>query len=166
MSIKLKLSLSRISFFLMFLLSLYCFQGASLDKPGPTLKTQKVLSAIYLEIVDFGGYEGQAFIKREFWMNLDGKDANKEEHIVAMRHNDGNILKFTLQVTYFTPDKGHRFIRYAQETKVILCCITDEALHICQSDYSDNELRKVLPDILKGIQNKKKLLKLVIRKKN
>ncbi len=121
----------------------------------------KLLKEIYDEVLEFGINEDPDIIKREFWMDLDGLESNKEEHVVVMRHNDGLNFRMTVQVTYFSEDKGKRFVRFAKDTKLVQCCIKDHELEINRSDYSDEEMEKLFTDILIGMHNKKELLKLI-----
>ena len=124
----------------------------------------KLLKEIHDEVVDFGTNEDPNLIKREFWMDLDGQESNKEEHVVVMRHNDGLNLRMTVLVTYFSEDKGKRFVRYAKDTKLVQCCVKENELEINKSDYSDIEMEELFTDILKGIRNKKEILKLIKQK--
>ena len=124
-------------------------------------KHHKLLKDIHDEVLHFGINEDPNLIKREFWMDLDGQENNKEEHVVVMRHNDGMNWKMTVQITYLTEDKGKRFVRYAKDTKLILCCVKENDLEINKSDYTDREMEKLLQDILAGIRHKKELLKLI-----
>jgi hypothetical protein len=121
----------------------------------------KLLRAIHDEIMEFGINEDPNLIKREFWMDLDGREDNKEEHVVVMRHNDGINLKMTVQVTYYSEDKGKRFIRFAKDTKLVQCCVKENDLEISNSDYDEKEMEKLFQDILIGIRNKKEILKLI-----
>lgn len=121
----------------------------------------KLLKDIHDEVLKFGKNEDPDLIKREFWMDLDGKEGNKEEHVVVMRHNDGLNLRMTVQVTYFSEDKGKRFVRFAKDTKLIQCCVKEHDLEISKSDYSDKEMEELFANILIGIRNKKELLKLI-----
>ena len=121
----------------------------------------KLLKDIHDEVLQFGLNEDPNLIKREFWMDLDGRDDNKEEHVVVMRHNDGLNLKMTVQVTYFSEDKGKRFVRFAKDTKLVQCCVKENDLEIERSDYTDKEMEKLFHDILIGIRDKKELLKLI-----
>ncbi len=125
---------------------------------------QKALKEIHDEVIQMGSYSGDDFIKREFWFELDGVEENKEEHVVVLQHNDGLNQRMTVQVTYFTKDKSQRFIRYAEDTKSVFCCVKGPVLEIDRSDYSDREMETVLPGILKGIRVEKELLKLIEKK--
>ena len=126
-----------------------------------TPQHHKLLKDIHDEVLQFGVNEDPDLIKREFWMDLDGQKDNKEEHVVVMRYNDGLNLRMTVQVTYFSDDKGKRYVRFAKDTKLIQCCIKEQDLEISRSDYSDKEMEKLFNDILIGIRNKKELLKLI-----
>ncbi len=153
-----------ISTVLIILLIFLCYPiGVSAQKVP---QYHKLLKDIYDEVIAFGINEDPDLIKREFWMDLDGHEDNKEEHVVVMRYNDGLNLRMTLQVTYFSKDKGRRFVRYAKDTKLVQCCVKEQDLEINKSDYSDKEMKKLFASILKGIRNKKEILKLIKQKKN
>jgi hypothetical protein len=94
-------------------------------------------------------------------MDLDGVESNKEEHVVIMRHNDGLKFKMTVQVTYFSEDRGKRFVRFAKDTKSIQCCLNDNDFEINNSDYSEKEMKGLFQNILIGIRNKKEIMKLI-----
>ena len=115
----------------------------------------KLLKDIHDEVLQFGINKDPNLIKREFWMDLDGREDNKEEHVVVMRHNDGLNMKLTVQVTYFSEDKGKRFVRFAKDTKLVQCCVKENDLEINKSDYTDKEMEKLFHDILAGINNKR-----------
>lgn len=148
---------------IIFLLLLTWISGIGLSNPGTKTVPDhhKLLKDIHDEILTFGLNEDPNLIKREFWMDLDGREENKEEHVVVMRHNDGMNMRMTVQVTYFSEDKGQRFVRYAIDTKLIQCCVKGNDLEIDKSDYSDKEMDKLFHDILAGIRNKKEILKLI-----
>jgi len=122
---------------------------------------QKLLKEIHDEVVELGVHDDPDLIKREFWMELDGKETNKEEHVVVMRYSDGTNLKMIVQITYFSEDEGKRLVRFAKETKLVQCFINEQDLEISRSDYSEQEMEKLFTDILSGIRNKKELLKLI-----
>ncbi len=69
-----------------------------------------------------------------------------------------------VQVTYFEAEKKNRTIKWAKNTKEILCCLKGLNIEIEKSDYSSIEMDSLLPKILNGIRDKKKLLKLLDNK--
>lgn len=150
----------------LFSLALLCFlaNASTVTDDSPPSQSvqdvQKILKNIHDEVVELGPRADEDFIKREFWFDLDGDYDNKEEHVVVMRHDDGHNLKMTIQVTYYTPDKK-LIVRYAQDTKVVLCFIKGDEIEIDHSDYSDTEMNKLLPNLLRGIQDEKALLRLI-----
>jgi hypothetical protein len=160
-----KLPLVSLYFFAFAIFGIYSFPSNLPSKSQQEMQVQKLLKEIHDEVVEIGVQVEDNFIKREFWMDLDGNEGNKEEHVVVMRHDDGHDLKMTVQVTYYMPDKGVHWVRFAHATKSVLCCIRKNGFDIYRSDYSSEEMTKLFPEILKGIRNKKEILKL-IKKEN
>jgi len=119
---------------------------------------QKLLQEILSEVVEIGPRKGEDFLKREFWFDLDGDVENKEEHVVFLRYSDGHRLRMILQVTFFTTDRGHRFLRYARESKTISCAVREKTVELERSDFAPEELDRLLPAILQGIKKEKTLL--------
>jgi len=130
------------------------------SEPGRKKDTNEILKEMYKEVKELGSYGNDDFIKREFHMDLDGNWNNKEEHVVVLIQSVGDKEKMTVQVTYFQP-KRNRFIKYAKDTKVVLCYIKRDEVEIKKCDYNEKEIKALLADILQGIRNKKKLLKLI-----
>lgn len=124
----------------------------------------EILKNIYEEVLELGKREGEDFFKREFFMDLDEDEVNKEEQVVVLSHDDGNRKKMIIQVTYFQPRKNNRFIKHAKEHKTILCFIAEGTLQLKSSDFEELELKSILPEILNGIRDKKKLLQLIRKK--
>jgi len=128
-------------------------------KKNPT----EILKEMYKEVVELGPYENEDFIKREFHIELDSDENNSEEHVVFLIQGAGEKEKMIIQVTYFEV-KRTRIIKYAKDIKTILCHIKGDKIEIKKSDYSETEIKSLFPDILQGIRNKKKYLKLLDRK--
>ncbi len=147
--------------FVLFLWLGFCGFNPVQLKAYSAYEHNELLKKIHDEILSFGINEDPNLIKREFWMDLDGREDNKEEHVVVMRHNDGLNLRMTVQVTYFSEDKSMRFVRFAIDTKTVQCCLKGNDLEIDKSDYTDKEMVRLFRDILAGIRNKKELLKLI-----
>ena len=120
----------------------------------------KVLFSIYREVKEMGCRPGEDFLKREFHLELDGKRENREEHILVLIHNEGNIEKFILQVTFFKSRANYYFTRNAESIRNITCVVNGDAIDVIENELKEEELNILLPKILKGIQEEKKLLKL------
>jgi hypothetical protein len=123
----------------------------------------EILKEMYKEVVELGPYKNEDFIKREFHIDLDGDENNSEEHVVFLIQSVGDREKMIIQVTYFEA-KRTRIIKYAKDIKTISCYVKGDKIEIKKSDYSENEIKSLFPDILQGIRNKKKFLKLIDRK--
>lgn len=123
----------------------------------------EILKEMYKEVVELGPYENEDFIKREFHMELDSDENNSEEHVVFLIQDQGDKEKMIIQVTYFEA-KRTRIIKYAKDIKTILCHVKGDEIEIKKCDYSENDIESLFPDILQGIRNKKKFLKLIDRK--
>ncbi len=121
----------------------------------------EILKNIYQEVKELGPRENENFLRREFHMDLDGHATNKEEYVMVLSQNIDKIQKMVLQVTYFEQDKANRFVKNAKETKEIKCELIGEDFKIKYCDYEEKKLKKVLSKILTGIQEKKRILKLV-----
>ena len=131
--------------------------------PKPPKKPSELLKEMYKEVVELGARKNENFIKREFHMELDKDENNSEEHVVFLIQGSGDKEKMTIQVTYFEA-KRTRTIKYAKDVKTILCRIKGDRVEIKKSDYSKDDMKSLFPDILKGIRDKKKFLKLIDRK--
>ena len=125
----------------------------------------EILKEIYKEVKELGARDNEDFIKREFHIDLDGNEKNREEHVVVLSYYDGGKEKMIVQVTYFKSGKSSRLIKFAKDTKKVLCHIKGAQLEIINSDYNECEIKSLLPEILKGIREEKKFLKLINRKK-
>lgn len=136
-----------------------------IKKPEQKKDPTEILKEIYKEVKELGARDNEDFIKREFHIDLDGNEKNREEHVVVLSYCDGDKEKMIVQVTYFKSGKSSRLIKYAKDTKKVLCHIKEAQLEIINSDYNECEIKSLLPEILKGIREKKKFLKLINRKK-
>lgn len=121
----------------------------------------EILKEIYKEVKELGKYPTEDFIKRTFHINLDGDESNKEEHVVVLSHKVGDKERMIVQVTYFEYRSRSSIVKHPKEIRTVLCYIKGDNLEIAESDYDEKEIRSLLPEILQGIRNKKKLLKLI-----
>ena len=126
--------------------------------------SRELLKEIHREVVELGSYDDQPIIKREFFIDLDQHETNKEEHIVVMSHKEGDMEKMIVQVTYFEPKKHNHFIKEPKEIKNISCHIKGDNLEIKKCDFDEKDRKALFADILVGIRDKKKLLKLIEKK--
>jgi hypothetical protein len=142
-------------------LSSMLFSGKITDGLTQDRKPSDVLWEIYEELSELVRFEKDSFIKGEFHVNLDGNDENKEEHIVVLNHFASGREKMLLQVTYFESRRKNSPVKYAKYVREIQCCILDERIEIERCDYNEAEINSILPRILKGMRDKKKILDLI-----
>jgi hypothetical protein len=124
-------------------------------------KPADVLWEIYEEISELERIKNNSFIKGEFHVNLDGNEENKEEHIVVLNHFAAGQEKMLLQVTYFESRRKNSPVKYAKYVREIECCIIDHQVEIERCDYNEVEIDSLLPGILDGIRDTKKILELI-----
>lgn len=138
---------------------------------GPTAEKKKIkrdpkeyLRQIHDEVKELGNCENEAFVKKEFHTELDGNRENKEEHVVILIYKVEARERMLLQITYFASKRKGSPVKYPRETRVILCSLKEGDLEIKHCDYTEKEIRSLLPDILDGIRKKKEILKLIENK--
>jgi hypothetical protein len=141
--------------------SLNSDDGNTVGKKKVKKDPKEYLRKIHCEVKELGSYENEAFIKREFHTELDGNEENKEEHVVVLIYRVGDKERMLVQVTYFAAKRKNSPVKYPKEIRVILCSLKGDNLEIKNCDYSEKEIESLLPDILQGIRNKKKILKLL-----
>ncbi len=143
------------------LLSSTLFSAQMIEESLQAKRPVELLWEIYEEVAGLKRFANDNFIKGEFHINLDGNMENKEEHIVVLNHFALGQEKMLLQVTYFESRRKNSPVKYAKFIREIECCILEERVEIERSDYSEVEIRSVLPEILEGIRCKKKFLDLI-----
>jgi len=119
----------------------------------------KILKKIYDEVKEFGKYSDEGFISREFFIGFDDDDTNKDIHVVVLIQKIEDMEKMRIQVTYLERSKDNPNIKYAKNVKNILCSVVRNKIKIQSSDYDEKEVEKLVPGILRAIQDKKRLLK-------
>jgi hypothetical protein len=120
-----------------------------------------LLREIYKEVASLERFPNDSFIKGEFHINLDGNEENKEEHILVLNHFASGREKMLVQVTYYESRRKNSPVKYARSIREIECCIFDERVEIERCDYSEMEIKSLLPGILEGIRDTKKILDLI-----
>lgn len=150
-------------FLLVFSLFLGVMSGTIQEKEFPK-KSEGVIKEIYNEVIELKREENQEFIKREFHIELDKNKKNKEEHVLVLIYQVMSRDRIVLQVTYFKPNKRNHIIKNIKEIKKILCYKKEDKIKIEETDYPKERLHSLLGDILKGIREEKRLLKLLDEK--
>ena len=108
------------------------------------------------------GYrQEEQFIKREFFIDLDNNEVNKEEHVVILSRQLGDDKKMTIQITYFEPTSKNGLVKQAAQSMEILCSLKEGTIVIEKCDYAQEVIPFLLLKVLEGIKSKKKLLQLI-----
>lgn len=131
------------------------------NQPSPKEDIIWILKEIHREVLELGYRQQEPFIKREFFLDLDDNDENKEEHVVILSGYLNTEQKMIIQVTYFQPISKNRLVRQATNSMKILCSLKKEGIIIEECDYTLEQIPLLLPKILEGIKSKKKLLQLI-----
>lgn len=150
-------------------LSMHMLQAANVvksseilsQKPDRKKTTEEILKDIYKEVSDLGKRKDEYFIKREFHFDLDDNPTNSEEHIVVLIYETKDTDKMVVQVTYFKTEGQKYSIKYAKDIKIVSCILDTGKLEIEKCDFSKKEMKSLMRDILKGIQEEKKLYELI-----
>ena len=127
--------------------------GAGLDD-----KHLAVLKLIYAEVKEMGPYPGEDFVRREFFVGEDDDDTNKDVHVVVLIQSLERKETMTVRVTEMVKDPGNPLARLAKNSRMLVCSVAGDRLEVQSSDYQENDLAKLAPEILMAVRNKKRLL--------
>ncbi len=131
--------------------------------PTTPPKILRHLRGIYDEVKEMGPRKGDNFIKREFFIEIDGCQENKEEQVVVLIYPDLQLERMLIQITSFSSPQL-KFTRLAKSTKNISCAFLNNDLTLTSTDYDEKETEHFLKAILEGIKKEKKLLSLIKKK--
>lgn len=137
--------------------------GSPVETKQKKEEPEAVIIKIYDEVREMGKREGEDFIKREFHFDLDGRKANREEHVLVFSYLSKGQQILSIQVTYFEDNDSRNFQGRALVIKDINCLIKDDLVEINECGFSQEEIESLLPKVLEGIKKEKELLKLVRR---
>lgn len=148
---------------------IFTFFASSAPNKSISIKTKqkkdpcKILKEIYKEVSELGSRKNENFIKREFHFDLDKNETNSEEHIVVLIYDVGDRERMVIQVTYYKPRGNNNIIKYAKDIRMVFCSLKKDIIEIEKCDYDDKKIKSILPKILEGIREEKKLYKLIKR---
>jgi hypothetical protein len=132
--------------------------------PGPPAEpgdapVAEALKQIYLEVKELGPYPGESVIRHDFFLGPADDDSYKKEHIVVLIQVVDGVERMRIQVTEMKTRPDNPRIQHAGKVRTITCSIaTDGHLTMLRADYSEEEIARVVPDILRAVREKKKLL--------
>lgn len=132
----------------------------SLPAGAPTTETLQLLKKIYDEVKDFGRRPGEDFIKQDFFIgNDDDDDTNKDIHVSILIHEAEGREKLKILVTSMERSRENSRIKVAKGSKNVICIIEHAGIRVESADYRDKELGPLAAEILKAVQNKKRLIR-------
>jgi hypothetical protein len=156
-------------FFLSFVLLFFSIQASFSSLYGQTppvphteissINTQ-MLKTLYHEAFNTSPQVTMDYIKNEYHVDLDGRDANKEEHVVFLCYECREGIRFVVQVTYFQLVGHNVVVKYADKTKQIRCLVKDGLILVDKTSYSDQEMRRMLKTLIKRVEEENELLRL------
>ena len=133
--------------------------GGRVQTGAGEVSSVDVLKQIYVEVKELGPYPGENFIKHEFFLGPADDDSYKREHIVVLIQDVDGVERMRIQVTEMKNRPDDPRIQLAGKTRTITCSLSGGgALTRLRSDYSDSEMARLAPDILRAVREKKKLL--------
>ena len=109
---------------------------------------------------EMGPYPGDDFIRREFFVGEDDDDTNKDIQVAILIQSFDSKEKMTIRVTEMAREPAGSRTSVAKTSKVLVCLVGGDDVEILSSDYGNEVLDRLVPDILAAIRNKKRLLKL------
>ncbi|HSA95659.1 MAG TPA: hypothetical protein VLJ16_06400 [Acidobacteriota bacterium] len=124
------------------------------DVPG-------LLREIRDEVATLPKYPGEDFARGEFFLGEGDDDTNKT-HAVGILVKDGDAAgtrRMTIVVSRLEPARDDPRVKFTRDSKTIVGAFAADRVEIVRSDYSEAELEKLLPVILKAVTDKKALLK-------
>ncbi|HUU37084.1 MAG TPA: hypothetical protein VMW46_02630 [Candidatus Desulfaltia sp.] len=130
------------------------------SRPAPEKNYIAVLKQIHTEVKEMGSYPGQDFVQQAFFVGEDDDDTNKDIHVSILIQAQVQKEKMTIRVTRMQKDRRNPQARLAGTTKELTCLVGGDDVEIQSSDYKEEDIAELVPEILTAIRNKKRLLKL------
>lgn len=124
----------------------------------------QILEEIYREVTEIGKHPDDDYLIREFFVGEGDDDTYKDINVLLMIQDVDREEKMTIQVTYLESSKDNPTVWYAGKVRNISCSVKRNRIAILKSDYDEKEMKSFLPEVLRAIQAKKKLLKKLNRK--
>jgi len=132
---------------------------AALPSPQKARDVPALLREIEKTVREIGGYPGEDFVRREFFLGEGDDDTYKTHYVGILIKDDAEGPRMTIQVTRLEPSRDDPKVKYARDPKTIVCRFPADKTEIVRSDYSQAELGSLLPDVLRAVVDKKNLLK-------
>ena len=132
---------------------------AALPSPQKAQDVPAFLREIEKSVREIGGYPGEDFIRREFFLGEGDDDTTKTHYVGILIKDDAEGPRMTILVTRLEPSRDNPRVKYARDPKTIVCRFPADRAEVVRSDYSQADLETLLPDVLRAVVGKKNLLK-------
>jgi hypothetical protein len=132
---------------------------AALPSPQKSRDVSSLLREIEKTVREIGGYPGEDFVRREFFLGEGDDDTYKTHYVGILIKEDPEGPRMTIQVTRLEPSRDDPRVKYTRDPKTIVCRFAADRTEVVRSDYSQAELGSLLPDVLRAVVDKKNLLK-------
>jgi hypothetical protein len=132
---------------------------AAFPSPQKSKNSPALLREIEKAVREIGGYPGEDFVRREFFLGEGDDDTYKTHYVGILIKDDAEGPRMTIQVTRLEPSRDDPRIKYARDPKTIVCRFPAAGAEVVRSDYSQAELKTLLPEVLRAVVDKKNLLK-------
>jgi hypothetical protein len=126
---------------------------------GNAARVSGLLKNIFDEVFELGPQAGEEIVRREFFVGQGDDDTYKDFHLVVLIQDVPGGRKMTLQVARLVPDPDHPRVKYGRDLKSVVCLLKGEGLVLARSDYAEKELASFLPELLRAIRDRKKLIR-------
>ena len=132
---------------------------SALPYPQKSRDVPALLREIEKTVREIGGYPGEDFVRREFFLGEGDDDTYKTHYVGILIKDDAEGPRMTIQVTRLEPTKDNPRVKYARDPKTIVCRFPADRAEIVRSDYTQADLETLLPEMLRAVVDKKNLLK-------
>jgi len=131
----------------------------SLPSPQLPKDVPGLLREIEKEVREIGGYPGEDFIRREFFLGVGDDDTYKTHQVGILIKDEAAGPRLTIQVVRLEPSRSEPRVKYGREPRLVVCDILGARVEIVRSDYSPGDLEALLPEVVRAVVDKKNLLK-------
>jgi hypothetical protein len=132
---------------------------SALASPQKARDVTALLREIEKSVREIGGYPGEDFVRREFFLGEGDDDTYKTHYVGILIKDDAEGPRMTILITWLEPSRENPRVKYARDPKTIVCRLPADKAEVVRSDYSQSDLETLLPDVLRAVVDKKNLLK-------
>jgi hypothetical protein len=118
-----------------------------------------MLREIEKTVREIGGYPGEDFIRREFFLGVGDDDTYKTHHVGIVIKDEDEGPRMTIQITRLEAARDDPRVKLGRESKTIISRFRLDRVEVVRSDYPPEAIESVLADVLRAVVGKRNLLK-------